>query len=287
MTAARIALHRPHALVRPGSPDLMVSSVRASLIAAFLLVAGNALAAPVCPAPKVMTFQVEREIHRDVTGFTEGLEVHDGDFFESTGALGGGTRLMRITPEGHVTVLNDAGQKYFGEGITFLNNRLYQLSWQDHKVFVYDQDFKLLRTMRNPRDGWGMTNNGHDLIFGDGSTQIYFVEPDNFTIKSAITVRRGADSVSNINELEYVDGKIYANIWMTHSIVRIDAKTGCIEAEADMTPLWSHITEAEQAYIASDDDYVLNGIAYDPATRLFTVTGKEWPMLFSGRFADR
>jgi len=265
----------------------MVSSVRASLIAAFLLVAGNALGAPVCPTPKVMTFQVEGEIHRDVTGFTEGLEVHDGDFFESTGALGGGTRLMRIAPEGHVTVLNDAGQKYFGEGITFLNNRLYQLSWQDHKVFVYDQDFKLLRTMRNPRDGWGMTNDGHDLIFGDGSTQIYYVEPDNFTIKSAITVRRGADSVSNINELEYIDGKIYANIWMTRSIVRIDAKTGCIEAEADMTPLWSHITEAEQAYIASDDDYVLNGIAYDPATRLFTVTGKEWPMLFSGRFADR
>ena len=265
----------------------MVSSVRASLIAAFLLVAGNALAAPVCPAPKMMTFQVEREIHRDVTGFTEGLEVHDGDFFESTGALGGGTRLMRIAPEGHVTVLNDAGQKYFGEGITFLNNRLYQLSWQDHKVFVYDKDFKLLRTLYNPRDGWGMTNDGHDLIFGDGSTQIYFVEPDNFTIKSAITVRRGADSVSNINELEYIDGKIYANIWMTRSIVRIDAKTGCIEAEADMTPLWSHITEAEQAYIASDDDYVLNGIAYDPATRLFTVTGKEWPMLFSGRFLDR
>jgi glutamine cyclotransferase len=261
--------------------------VRASLTAAFLfLMAGSALAAPVCPAPKQISFQVEREIHRDVKGFTEGLEVHGGDFYESTGPLGGSTRLMRITPQGHVTVLNDSGEKYFGEGLTFLGGRLYQLSWQDHQVFVYDQDTKLLRNMHNPHEGWGMTNDGRYLIFGDGSDQLYFAQPDDFAIKGSLTVRRGADTVSNINELEYVAGKIYANIWMTRSIVRIDAKTGCIEAEADMNPLWSRMTPAERDQIGSDADFVLNGIAYDPASQLFTVTGKEWPMLFSGKFLD-
>jgi glutamine cyclotransferase len=265
----------------------MVSGVRAPLTAAFLLVASSALAAPVCPAPKAMTFQFDHETHRDMTGFTEGLEVHDHDLFESTGALGGGTRLMRITPEGHVTVLNDPGQKYFGEGLTFLGDKLYQLSWQDHQVFVYDQDIKLLRTMRNPRDGWGMTNDGRYLIFGDGGDKLFFARPDDFAVKGSITVQRGADTVDNINELEYVAGKIYANIWMTRSIVRIDARTGCIEAEADMSLLWTHMTKKEREIISSDGDSVLNGIAYDPDSQLFTVTGKQWPMLFSGRFQDR
>jgi glutamine cyclotransferase len=212
----------------------MVSGVRAPFTAAFLLVASSALAAPVCPAPKAMTFQFDHEIHRDMTGFTEGLEVHDHNLFESTGALGGGTR-----------------------------------------------------TMRNPRDGWGMTNDGRYLIFGDGGDKLFFAQPDGFAIKGSITVKRGADTVNNVNELEYVAGKIYANIWMTRSIVRIDARTGCIEAEADMSPLWTRMTEKERETISSDDDSVLNGIAYDPASQLFTVTGKQWPMLFSGRFQDR
>ena len=158
------------------------------------------------------------------------------------------------------------------------------MSWQDHQVFVYDQDTKLLRNMHNPHEGWGMTNDGRYLIFGDGSDQLYFAQPDDFAIKGSLTVRRGADTVSNINELEYVAGKIYANIWMTRSIVRIDAKTGCIEAEADMNPLWSCMTPAERDQIGSDADFVLNGIAYDPASQLFTVTGKEWPMLSAASF---
>jgi glutamine cyclotransferase len=256
-------------------------------MAVFLAGAGSALAVPNCPTPKLMTFQPDHEIHRDVLGFTEGLEMRGRDLYESTGALGGGTRLMRIDPQGHVTQLSDSGQKYFGEGLTFLGGRLYQLSWQDHLVFVYDPDAKLIRTMSNPHEGWGMTNNGHELIFGDGSDQIYFARPEDFAIQSAITVRRGAEPVANINELEYVGGKIYANIWMTRSIVRIDAKTGCVEAQADMSPLWDRMTESERRQIASDNDSVLNGIAYDPATRLFTVTGKEWPMLFTGQFQDR
>ena len=253
----------------------------------FLAGTGGVLAAPACPAPKSMTFQFDHKIYRDVLGFTEGLEFHNHALYESTGALGGGTRLLRLAPDGHVRVLNDSKDKYFGEGLTFLGGSLFQLSWQDHVVFVYDENIKLLRTMRNPHDGWGLTNDGRYLIFGDGSDRLYFAEPGDFAIKGSITVRMGDKTVNNINELEYLGGKIYANIWQTRRIVRIDEKTGCIEASAQLDSLWDHMTAQERDYADSDSDFVLNGIAYDPDTRLFTLTGKEWPMAFVGRFEDK
>ncbi len=247
--------------------------------------------AAACPAPRLMTFQIAQKFTRDVVGFTEGLEVHKGELYESTGSLGGGTRIMRIVPsgpsQGRVTVLNDAGQKFFGEGLTFLGGSAYQLSWQDRLVFVYDQNFKLTRTMRNPREGWGLTNDGRYLIFGDGSDRIFYADPKDFAIKGSIQVRRGARAVDDINELEYVAGKIYANVWMTRSLVRIDAKTGCIEAEAQLDNLYAAMTKAERDYAASDSNFVLNGIAYDAQNKLFTLMGKEWPMVFTGRFEDR
>jgi glutamine cyclotransferase len=252
----------------------------------FFAGAGGSLAAPACPAPKPMGFQIDHKVYRDVLGFTEGLEFHNHALYESTGALGGGTRLLRMTAEGHVSVLNDSKEKYFGEGLTFLGGKLFQLSWQDHLVFVYDENIKLLRSMRNPHEGWGMTNDGRYLIFGDGSDHLYFAEPDNFAIKGSVIVRMGDKAVDNINELEYLGGKIYANIWQTRTIVRLDEKTGCVEAIAQLDTLWDHMTAQERDYAGSDSDFVLNGIAYDPDTRLFTLTGKEWPMAFVGRFED-
>jgi glutamine cyclotransferase len=252
-----------------------------------LLGAGGVLAAPSCPTPKTMRFEIDHKLYRNVLGFTEGLEFHDHALFESTGALGGGTRLMKMTPDGKVTVLNDYGQKYFGEGLTFLGDRAYQLTWQDHLVFVYDKDFKLIRTMKNPHDGWGMTNDGRYLIYGDGSDHLYFADPDSFAIKGDVIVKWGTKAIDNVNELEYVGGKIYANIWMTRSIVRLDEKTGCVEAAAEMDTLWDHMTDQERSYTERDSDFVLNGIAYDPESRLFTVMGKEWPFAFVGRFVDQ
>ncbi len=266
---------------------LSIGPMRIALFCLFVLSAGPVLAAPACPAPKNMTFEFDHKLYRDVLGFTEGLEVHNHDLYESTGALGGGTRLMRIDSNGHVTVLNDSAEKYFGEGLSFLGNRLYQLSWQDHLVFVYDENFKLIRTMKNPHEGWGMTNDGRYLIFGDGSDRLYYAEPNDFAIKGSVTVLMGNKAVNNINELEYVAGKIYANIWMTRTIVRLDPKTGCIEATADMNSLWTHMTGTEKDYTESDGDFVLNGIAYDPDSKLFTLMGKEWPMAFVGRFVDQ
>ena len=266
--------------------------MRAALILALVIFASPALAqtAPasaVCPAPKPMSFHLDHKYYRDVLGFTEGLEFHDHALYESTGALGGGTRLIRVVPDGKAIVLNDSGTKYFGEGLTFLGGKLYQLSWQDHLVFVYDDKFHLLRTMKNPHDGWGMTNDGRYLIFGDGGSRLYYADPENFTIKGSINVRMGDRPVTDVNELEYVGGKIYANIWMTRTIIRLDAKTGCVERVAQMDSLWDHMTGTEKDYTNSDSDYVLNGIAYDPDTRLFTLMGKEWPFAFVGSFQDQ
>lgn len=257
-----------------------------SILLFVLAGAGSAVAAPACPAPKPMHFEVDHKLYRNVLGFTEGLEFHDHALYESTGALGGGTRLMRIGEDGKVTVLNDFGGKYFGEGLTFLGDRAYQLTWQDHLVFVYDKDFKVIRTMKNPHDGWGMTNDGHYLIFGDGSSHVYFADPENFAIKGDVVVREGPRTIDNINELEYVGGKIYANIWMTRTIVRFDEKSGCVEAAANMDTLWDHMSAQESDYTDRDSDFVLNGIAYDSDTKFFTVMGKEWPFAFVGRFTE-
>jgi glutamine cyclotransferase len=260
-----------------------------AILVAIFAGSSSALAAPACPAPRSMHFQVERVFHRDVPGFTEGLEVHGHALYESTGAPGGGSRLLRMTPDGHasvlhVQVLEDSGDKFFGEGLTFLDGRIYRLTWRDHKVFVYDLKAHLLKTMDNPREGWGLTNDGHHLIFSDGGDRLYFANPQDFAIQASIEIRRGDRPVENINELEYVDGKIYANIWQTREIIRLDASTGCVEAEARMDTLWDHMTQAERNYTTADADFVLNGIAWDPGLKLFYLTGKEWPMVFVGRF---
>jgi glutamine cyclotransferase len=253
-------------------------------IAAFLAGAFGAQAQTGCPAPKPMAFEVQSKITRSITGFTEGLEVHGSDIYESTGPLGGSTRLMRIAPDGHVTVIRDEGRRFFGEGLTFLGDRIYQLSWQDRQVFVYDPNFKLVSSMPNRQEGWGLTNDGHELIFSDGSAHLFFADPATFKVTRSVTVRRPSRAVDQINELEYVDGQVYANVWMTKSIVRINPQTGCIDAEADMSPLWNQMSPGEKDQINADGDAVLNGIAYDPAKKLFYVTGKNWPMIFAGHF---
>lgn len=251
----------------------------------------QALAAPACAPPKTMVFTIARQFPRDVSGFTEGLEVRGGDIFESTGSMFGGSRLMRMTPQGHVTVLADFGQKFFGEGLTILGDQIYQLSWKDHLVFVYDLNGRLLRTMRNAREGWGLTHDGaganERLVFSDGSSRIFFADPKNFATLGSIEVRRGDQPVEMINELEWVDGKIWANVFETRDILRIDPATGCVEAQAYMNTLWDHMAPKDRDVTGQDGNFVLNGIAWDPAQKLFYLTGKEWPVVFSGRFSDR
>jgi glutamine cyclotransferase len=261
--------------------------MRLALVLAAWLIGGGAALADACPPPKTLAFRVEREIKRDALGFTQGLEVHGGLLFESTGAIAGDTRLIAIDPgNGRVTVLKSFGRTFFGEGLTILRDQIFQLSWRDHQVFVYDFKGELLRTMRNPRNGWGLTNDGQSLIFTDGGDRLYFAAPDTFEIIRSVAVRYGATPLNAMNELEYVDGKIYGNVFMTWSIVRVDPSTGCVDGIAELNALWGRMSPQERAHIASDTNFVLNGIAYDAAKQLFYLTGKNWRTIFTGRFVE-
>jgi len=227
-----------------------------------------------CPAPKQMTFQVESQIKRDVLGFTQGFEVH-------------GTRLTTIDPRsGKVSVLANFGQSFFGEGLTILHDQIYQLSWKEHAVFVYDLKGKLVRRMQNPHEGWGLTNDGTNLIFTDGGDQLYYANPANFQIIRSVPVRLRNMPLQAMNELEMVDGKTYSNVFLTWLIVRIDPRTGCVEAGARLNNLWDRMSEEEHRHIETDSNFVLNGIAYDAARKLFYVTGKDWMTIFTGHFVD-
>jgi glutamine cyclotransferase len=260
---------------------IFARSIAAGFAAA--LVTTSALA-QTCPAPARMTFQVEAQLRRTILGFTQGLEVRGDRLFESTGAIAGDTRLTTIDPNGNVTVLANFGKTFFGEGLTILNGQIYQLSWQERQVFVHDLNGKLVRRMRNTHEGWGLTNDGTNLIFTDGGDRLYYVNPADFRILRSVPVRVGDRPLSALNELENVNGKIYSNVFLTWDIVRIDPRTGCVEAVADLSGLQQRMTAEERRHIQSDSNFVLNGIAFDPRRNVFYVTGKNWMSIFVGRF---
>ena len=254
---------------------------------AAVLMSGSAWA-QTCAAPKTMTFEVQSQVRRDILGFTQGLEVRGDKLFESTGLIAGGTRLTTIDPKsGKVTVLNDFGRRFFGEGLTIFKDQIYQISWQEHLAFVYDLNGKLVRSMRNLQEGWGLTNDGTNLIFTDGGDKLYYANPADFKVLRSVPVKVGSMPLAAMNELEMVDGKIYSNVFLTWDIVRIEPRTGCVEAIAHMNALWDRMSLQERQHIQSDSNFVLNGIAYDPAQKIFYITGKSWMSIFSGRFVDQ
>jgi len=264
----------------------MLHGTRLSAFLVILLALAPAAHAADCARPKDLRFEVTGKIVRGEVGFTQGLEWRDGKLYESTGAVGGHSGLNTIAPDGAVTRLRDDATRYFGEGLTILNDEIYQLTWQEHDVFVYDLAGKLKRTMRNPREGWGLTNDGASLIFSDGGPSFYFADPATFAITRELKIKtdRPGD-VIGLNELELADGKLYGNLFQTQTIVRIDPASGCIEARANMGSLWRSFSDADKKQVTSEEN-VLNGIAYDKASGLFYVTGKRWRTIFVGRFNE-
>jgi glutamine cyclotransferase len=251
-----------------------------------LALASPALAGE-CARPAPLRFDLQGKIVRSQVGFTQGLEWHDGRLFESTGAVGGHSGLNTIAPDGTVTSIRDDGSRFFGEGLTILNDEIFQLTWQEHEVFVYDLAGKLKRTMKNPREGWGLTNDGTSLIFSDGGPSFYVADPATFAIKREVKIRtdRPGD-VFGLNELELIDGKLYGNLFQTNTIVRIDPAGGCVEARADMGSLWRSMTDADKKQVTSTHENVLNGIAHDKTSGLFYITGKRWRTIFVGKFVE-
>ena len=249
--------------------------------------AGPARAAN-CAPPASLVFEVTGTLHRDVPGFTEGLEGPDGRLYESTGDVFGETRINIIDRKtGKVTALRNDHRRYFGEGLTFFGGRIYQMSWREHLVSVFDLNGRRIGKLHNPREGWGLTHDARRLIASDGSSRLFFLSPRDFSTQATVTVRQGGQEVANLNELEYVDGAIWANVFEDWRILKIAPATGCVLGVADLHGLYDRLSPAEREKVDADSNFVLNGIAHDPASGQFIVTGKYWPVLFTGHFAAK
>ena len=210
----------------------------------------------------------------DSAAFTQGLIFAGGKFYEGTGQEGHSSLRLVEPQTGKVLKKLDVPEPYFAEGITLLNNKIYQLTWQHGIGFIYDaQKMEQIGRFDYNGEGWGITTDGHSLIMSDGSNLLKFLDPDSFRVTKTIAVRDGNRPVNELNELEYVNGEIYANIWHDNRIVTIDPQTGRITGWIDLTGL---LPPGD----VTDPEAVLNGIAYEPAEKRLFVTGKLWPRLF-------
>jgi glutamine cyclotransferase len=261
-------------------------TVRARLVNPWVVRVGDAANLADRPRAVPLRFDVTGKIIRTEAGFTQGLAWHDGRLFESTGAMDGRSGINVIAPDGTVSNLVDHGTRVFGEGLTVLKAEMFQLTWRDGEVLVYDLSGKLKRTMKNPRHGWGLTNDGENLIFSDGGPCFFLADPKSFAVTRAVKIEsdRPGD-VRGLNDMQFVEGKLYGNLYPSNRIALIDPASGYIEAYADMSTLWHSMADADKMQVTADPDNVLNGLAYDPETQLFYVTGKRWRTIFVGRFS--
>jgi glutaminyl-peptide cyclotransferase len=228
------------------------------------------------PAP-VAGYRVVHVFPHDPQAFTQGLVFFDGIFYEGTG-LNGRSTIRKVRVEnGEVLQLHKLDPQYFGEGIAVVGDSLYELTWQSEIGFIYDrQSFQRTGTFAYRGEGWGLTSDGTRLIMSDGSASLRFLDPATRKEVSRLTVRDGGSPVLNLNELEYVKGEIFANVWQTDRIARISPKSGKVIGWIDLKGL---LSPREQAQGVD----VLNGIAYDAAGDRLFVTGKLWPKVFEIR----
>jgi len=248
------------------------------VVVAVALVIGSAVLVllnqePADTTPISYTYEVVKVYPHNATAFTQGLIMEEGVLYEGTGLYGSST-LRRVDLEtGNVLQTHALSNDVFGEGITVFGNEIIQLTWQSHKGFVYDkQSFDLLEEFDYSTEGWGITTDGNQLIMSDGTATLYFLDPETFEVTGQIEVRNGTAPVIRLNELEYIDGEVYANVWQTDKIAIINPDTGQVTGWIDLTNLYTPE--------ASNSGNVLNGIAYDSEGNRLFVTGKRWSQLF-------
>lgn len=224
-------------------------------------------------------YQVINIYPHDTAAYTEGLFFHEGDLYESTG--GDKSFIVKRTIQDAKPIKQmELMKPFFGEGIAILDGKLYQLTWQEHKAFVYDaKTWNKIGEFNWPQEGWGMTTDGKNLIISTGSSNIYYVNPKDFSVEKIVGVTNNYGPVPRINELEYVDGMIYANVFMTDEIVKIDPTSGKVVGVLNLTDI-NQKNGINYAPGGNDGNDVLNGIAYNPDTKTFFVTGKRWPKIF-------
>jgi len=235
-----------------------------------------ALAVPAShAATPVYGYRVVHAYPHDTSAYTEGLFYKDGYLYESTGEAGESTVRKVELESGKVVQRHDLPAKYFGEGIVDWNARIVQLTWKDQLGFVYDMaTFKQQRTFNYPGEGWALTRDDKRLYMSDGSPVLRVLDPQTLAATGSIMVTDNGQPVANLNELEWVKGEIYANVWMTNRIARIDPATGHVIGWIDLTGLF------DVGALPDPGNDVLNGIAYDAAHDRLFVTGKRWPKLF-------
>lgn len=255
----------------------MVKQVWTLLIVLFALtlVACDATQGTTSARPLNHTYKVIHEYPHDPGAFTQGLIYHGGVLYEGTGYWEQSSLRKVALETGEVLqqrMLNEPGQRMFGEGITLWGDKLIQLTWRAKQGFVYDlNSFERTARFTYPTEGWGLTHDNTRLIMSDGTATLYFLNPDTFEQIGHIQVKDGDTPVKNLNELEYVEGEVYANVWLTDTIVRIDPDNGHVLGRINLAGLLSERSGSED---------VLNGIAYDPQNQRLFVTGKFWPKLF-------
>ena len=261
-----------------GSSDTSTASGRA---AGGPLTGGTAgttrLAQGTVPSDLLTPYEVVASHPHDPNAFLQGLVWHDGGFYESTGLHGQSTLRRVAFPSGEVTQQISLSRQYFGEGLAMVGERLIQLTWQSKQGFVYDRTtFEQLGTFPYDTEGWGLAYDGTSLILSDGSDVLTYFEPEGFQPMHMLSVTLDGRPVHELNELEWIRGEIWANVWQTDMIVRIDPSTGQVTGVLDLTGLLP-----DEARTGRED--VLNGIAYDPDGDRVFVGGKRWPLLFELR----
>jgi glutaminyl-peptide cyclotransferase len=234
---------------------------------------------PVASVP-LYGYTVVRAYPHDRDAFTQGLQYVDGFLYEGTG-LNGRSSIRKVKLEtGEVLKRHDVAEKFFGEGITVWKSQLFQLTWQSGTAFMYDlATFSPRRTFRYQGEGWGLTHDATALIMSDGTEYLRFIDPDTFAERRRVRVTAAGSALKNLNELEYVKGEVFANVWQTDYIARIDPASGRVTGYIDLRGL---LTPREAAGVD-----VMNGIAYDAAGDRFFVTGKLWPKLFEIKLVPR
>ena len=231
--------------------------------------------------PTYYSYVIVNSYPHDRLAFTQGLVWDEDAVYEGTGKLGRSSLRRVNLLTGQAEQQFDCPKDIFGEGITILGDTLYQLTWKNGRILVYDKhDFTLLQSLNYPRQGWGLTHNNQDLIASDGSSTLYFLDPMTFAEKKKIIAHDNNQEVTSLNELEYINDRIYANIYRSNRIAIINPGDGFVEAWIDLAGLREHLK-------LDSGEAVLNGIMYDSKKRRLFVTGKYWPTLFEIRLVPR
>jgi len=226
-----------------------------------------------------ISYTVTASYPHDTSSFTQGLVYYDGQLIESTGNYGKSKLLVTDIKSGKALKQVELDSMYFGEGLAILNDTIFQLTWKEHIVHVYTKDLKKIKEFKINTDGWGITTDGKNLIVSDGSSNLYYYEPSTFRLLRTQGITENGSPAPNLNELEYIDGFIYANQWQYNYLLKIDPASGELVGKIDLREL------GDRAKAKNPNEQWLNGIAYDSTTKKIYVTGKYWPELYEITFS--